>query len=206
MYPQHIISSNLTQQVGHSASHSSSTTGPKAAEPDFIPIADEEPARPKKRSRYFEEDSSDSDEDAEFDPESYYQSTPQKMAKVVDEFIGKTFRRCLPKRKRWDIAKAYPKPSSTAVAVPKLDHDIKGALGKELTEKADFQLAKVQTTVLAPCASLANFWSHLAAQEFTGKPDELIPVSDVISHTGYFGFVRECLKLHLSGKTHCDDQ
>ena len=96
------------------------------------------------------------------DTESYYQSTPQKMAKVVDDFIGKTFWRCLPKRKRWEMAKEYPKPSSSSTAVPKLDHNIKGALGKELPEKADAQLARLQATVtvLAACAPLANFWSQ----------------------------------------------
>ena len=107
------------------------------------------------------------------------------MAKVVDDFIGKTFRRCLPKWKRWEIAKEYPKPSSSSTVVPKLDHDIKGVhvLGKELPEKADAQLARLQATVLATCAPLANFWSHLSEQEFTGKTDELIPVSDVIRVT-----------------------
>ena len=146
-------------------------------------VADQEPEGSRKRQSYWEEDSTDSEEDAELDPESYCQSTPQKMAKVVDDFIGKTFRRCLPKRKRWEIAKEYPKPSSSSTAVPKLDHDIKGALGKELPEKADAQLAKLQATVLATCAPLANFWSHLSEQEFTGKTEELIPVSDVIRVT-----------------------
>ena len=105
------------------------------------------------------------------------------MAKVVDDFIGKTFRRCFPKRKTWEMAKEYPKPGSSSAVVPNLDQDINGALGKELPEKADTQLAKVEATVLATCAPLANIWSHLSEQEFTGKTEELIPVSDVISIT-----------------------
>ena len=67
--------------------------------------------------------------------------------------------------------------------VPTLDHDIKGALGKELPDKSDAQMAKAQATVLATCAPLANFWFHLAEQELTGKPEELIPVSEVIKLT-----------------------
>ena len=53
---------------------------------------------------------------------------------------------------------------------------LKGALGKELPEKADAQLARLQ-------APLANFWLHLIEQEFTGKTDELILISDVIRVT-----------------------
>ena len=32
--------------------------------------------------------------------DSYYQSTPKEMAKAMDESMEKTFRRCIPKRKR----------------------------------------------------------------------------------------------------------
>ena len=127
-YPHH----NPVQQAGGSATQSSTTASPRAAEPTFIPVVDQESEGSRKRQRYWEEDSTDLEEEAELDPESYYQSTPQKTARVVDDFIGKTFCRCLPKWKRWEIAKEYPKPSSSSTAVPKLDHDIKGALGKEL--------------------------------------------------------------------------
>ena len=121
----------------------------------------------------------DLEEEAQFDPESYYQSSPKKIAKVVDDFISKTFRQCLPKWKRWEMAKDYPKPSFSSAVVPNLNQDIKGALGKELPEKVHTQLAKVQATVLASCSPLANFWSHLSKQEFTGKTEELTPISDV---------------------------
>ena len=46
----------------------------------------------RKKKRYYEEFS----EDVEVDPESFYQSVPHEMEKVVDDFISKTFRR-LPK-------------------------------------------------------------------------------------------------------------
>ena len=68
-----------------------------------------------------------------------------------------------------------PKPSSSAVAVPTLNYDIKGALGKEVSEESDAQMAKTQATVLATCAPLANFWSHLAEQQLTEKTRETYP-------------------------------
>lgn len=70
--------------------------------------------------RYYEETSDEEDEDTEMDPESYYRSTPQQMDKVVDDFVNKTFRRCLPKQERFELAREYPKPSASAVAVPTL--------------------------------------------------------------------------------------
>ena len=139
MYPQsqHMVSGNV---LSKSTSQSSQTTVSAAAEPSFIPINNPEQKVSRKRPRYYEDESSDDDqdEDAGIDPESYYQSTPQKMAKVVDVFIDKTFQRCIPKRKRFEMAREHPKPSSSAVTVPTLDHDIKGALGKELPDKSDF--------------------------------------------------------------------
>ena len=80
----------------------------------------------------------------------------QKMAKVVDDFISNTFQWCLPKWKRWEMAKEYPKPNCSSAAVPNLDQDIKEALGKKLPEKVDAQLAKVQATVLVTCTPLAT--------------------------------------------------
>ena len=68
------------------------------------------------------------------------------------------------------------------------------------------QLAKVQATVLATCAPLVNFWSHMS--EFAGKTEELIPVSDVIRVT------QDTLALignasnyvYNPSKVHCSDQ
>ena len=80
MYPHH-MGGNPMQQAGGSATQSSTTSSTRAAEPTFIPVADQEPEGSRKRQRYWEEDSTDSEGEAELDPESYYQSTPQKMAK-----------------------------------------------------------------------------------------------------------------------------
>ena len=119
-------------------------------------------ARPRKRKRpptliQLEDTSlSESDEEVDMDPDHYYQSTPRKMPKVVDKFMAKTFQRCIPKKTRLELAKQYPKPSCEAASVLKLDHDIKGALGKDIPEKSDTQLAKIQATVLASAAPLIN--------------------------------------------------
>ena len=110
----------------------------------------------------------ESEGEVNMDPESYYQSTPKEMEKVVDAYMEKTFRRYIPKHKRNEMAKDYPKPSSQAVSVSKLDHDIKGALGKKVSDKSDAQLAKIQASILATSASLANYWSHLKELDLSG--------------------------------------
>ena len=122
--------------------------------------------------------SSESDEEVDMDPDHYYQSTPKKMPKVVDEFMTKTFQRCIPKKTRLELAKQYPKPSCEAALVPKLDHDIKGALGKDIPERDDTKLAKIQATVLASAAPLTNFWAHLL--EMGASSEEQIPAGEVV--------------------------
>ena len=67
-----------------------------------------------------------------------------------------------------------------ATKVPRLDPDIKGALDRDFLDKRDEQMAKLQASVLASYAPLANFWSHIAKQGLTGEDQELIPVSEVI--------------------------
>jgi len=42
----------------------------------------------------------ESEGEVDMGPDSYYQSTPKEMAKAVDVSMEKTFRRCIPKRKR----------------------------------------------------------------------------------------------------------
>ena len=79
---------------------------------------------------------SESDKEVDMDCDHFYQSTPRKMPKVVDKFMAKTFQRCIPKKTRLELAKQYPKPSCEAASVLKLDHDIKGALGKDIPEKS----------------------------------------------------------------------
>ena len=112
------------------------------------------------------------------DPDHYYQSTPKKMPKVVDEFMTKTFQRCIPKKTRLELATHYPKPSCEAASVLKLDHDIKGALGRDIPEKGDTQLAKIQATILASAAPLTNFWAHLVETDVS--PAEQIPAGEVV--------------------------
>lgn len=145
-------------------------------------MAEEPMTKPRKRKRSpspqvsTEEESSDSEDE---DPDAYYHSNPKVVHKTVQEFMGKTFHRCIPKRKRLDLAKLYPKPDLPESAAPKLDHDIKGALSNEISDHNDLQLAKVQATILASSAPATNFWSHLLETDLTGKED-MIPASEVI--------------------------
>ena len=78
------------------------------------------------------------------------------------------------------MAKDYPKPSSQAVLVPKLDHDIKGALSKEMPYKSDAQLAKFQASIMATSAQLANYWSHLEELNLSGT-DSQVPAGKVVT-------------------------
>ena len=130
-----------------------------------------------KRPRYFSYGEQDSDdEDSTNDSEFYYGAASVELFQEVNDFIKATFTRCLPKQQRLHMAREYPKPSGEAVKVPRIDQEIRGALGKELTTKRDSKLSKVQATVLATAAPIANFWSHLVEQDFSGKDEELIPV------------------------------
>ena len=102
-----------------------------------------------------------------------------ELSKEVNDLMKATFKRCLPKQQRLHMAREYPKPSGEAVKVPRIDQEIRGALGKEFSTKRDSKLSKVQATVLATTAPIANFWSHLVEQDFSGKDEELIPVGEV---------------------------
>lgn len=151
------------------------------------PPAPRPPAEPDvSTSRSYYEGAEDLDEDEADgnDPKDYYASGPAKvMAEEVKSFMNTTFRKCIPKRKRTEMAKEYPRPDMPAAKVPKMDPDIKSALGRDQPDRRDESLSKVQASVLASCSPLANFWSHLQEQGFEGKEDELIPASDVLRVT-----------------------
>ena len=116
-----------------------------------------------------------------FDPESYYSSASSaKTTEEVKAFIGSTFCRSIPKRKCQEIAREYPKPDLPAAKVPKIDSNILGALEGEFPMSNDKQLAWIQASVLATCAPLINLWSQLEDQGLSGKPNDLIPVSEVL--------------------------
>ena len=65
------------QQASGSVTQSSTTSTPMAAEPTFIPVADQEPDGSRKRQCYWEEDSMNSVEEVELDPESLLVNTPK---------------------------------------------------------------------------------------------------------------------------------
>ena len=45
---------------------------------------------------------------------------------------------------------------------------------------SDRQLAQIQASDLAACAPFINLWSELEYQGLSGKPNDLIPVNEVL--------------------------
>ena len=128
----------LSFPLGYPAQYYPSST------PNFIPMSSPMPARAQtsapeeqvdespraKRPRYFSYGEQDSDdEDSTNDPESYYGAASVELSQEVNDFMKATFKRCLPKQQRLHMAKEYPKPSGESVKVPKIDQEIRGALG-----------------------------------------------------------------------------
>lgn len=79
------------------------------------------------------------------------------------------------------IAKAAPLPNLVGTKPPIADTDIVSILGKDFPTKGDEELRRIQAPALAACAPITNLWSQMASQGFSGKQDEVIPTSDVIT-------------------------
>ena len=147
----------------------------------FVPLRGPRPKRP----RYFEghslEEAEESSEEEEFDPESYYSvDSGIKVPDKVKSFLESTFRRCLPRKRRRAINREYPKPNLDIVSVPKADKDIVSILDRSFPTSEDRSLSRIQAAVLASSAPLANLWSQLISEGFSGKQDELMPTKEVI--------------------------
>ena len=111
----------------------------------------------------------------------YYDSAPvMRLEPKVKEFVEKAYSRCIPRAKRRRLTREYPRPDTPATKVPKLDMVFQSALGRTSTDRSDDQLSRIQTSVLAAGAPIANFWSHLEAQGLIGQPGETIPTLDVV--------------------------
>ena len=153
-------------------------------------------APPSKRPRYFEtpqlesyvpipsddEEQVDQDSEDEFDPETYYETGKRhNTPDVIRKFVESTFTKGMPKPKRRQVARDFPKPALDALRVPKPDKDIVSILGKDFPTRIDKELSKVQTAILAAPAPLLSLWSQLEEQSFSGRPDELLPSSVVLT-------------------------
>ena len=77
-----------------------------------------------------EEASSDEEGDivGDFDPDNCYLSS-SKFPKVVNDYIEKRFRRCIPREQRIKMLRDNPIPSTPAAKVPQVDDDIVAFLG-----------------------------------------------------------------------------
>lgn len=110
----------------------------------------------------------------------YYSPAPVKaLTPRVKEFPETAFSRCIPRAKRRHLTMEYPRPDITATKVPKMDTVFRSALGRNTADWSDEQLAKVQATILAACAPLANLWSHMDSQGLRASPGETMPTGDV---------------------------
>ena len=170
------IRGNQDQFTARWGSDCASTSG---LYPTMIAPSDQGPSA---SSCYVEVISDEEDDEAgDTNPDNYYRSTPAtNLAEDVKLFMNTTFQRCIPNKRWLEMAKEYPRPYMPATKVPRLDSDIKSALGRDQPDRKDENLSKVKASILASCAPLANFWSHLREQGFEGKADEMIPASEVI--------------------------
>ena len=57
---------------------------------------------------------------------------------------------------------------------------LQSALGRNPSDCSDEQLAKFQSSVMAASATLANLWSYMETQSFSGRPREMLPAGDVV--------------------------
>ena len=81
-------------------------------------------------------------------PDNYYTSAPaSNLAEDVKLFLNTTFRRCIPKKRWLEMAKEYPRPDTPATIVPRLDSEIKSALGRDQPNRKDENLSKVQASI-----------------------------------------------------------
>lgn len=170
------IRGNQDQFTARWGSDCASTSG---LYPTMIAPSDQGPSA---SSCYVEVVSDEEDDEVgDTNPDNYYTSAPaSNLAEHVKLFLNTTFRRWIPKKRWLEMAKECPRPDMSATKVPRLDSDIKSALGRDQPDCKDENLSKVQASILASCAPLANFWSHLRDQGFEGKADEMIPASEVI--------------------------
>ena len=117
---------------------------------------------PSKPQQCFQPDDTDSDSESDegFNLESYYDSTTEdRTAEDVQKFISVAFKRCLPHRKRKELAREFPKLQ--AAKAPETDSLLPDFLGKRYPQQ-DKQLSRIQTSILAACSPLTELWSSYA--------------------------------------------
>ena len=98
----------------------------------------------------------------------------------VGSFLRVAFRKCIPKEKRKEIAREFPRPGTKAAQVPVADQTLVDFMGQNFPKKRDEQLSRIQASIIASCSPLADLWFGLDEQGFTGSDEELIPTSEVL--------------------------
>lgn len=70
------------------------------------------------------DDPSGDEEDDDFDPDNYYASSNSHSPKIVNDYIEKRFRRCIPREQCKKMLRDNPIPSTPAAKVPQVDDGI----------------------------------------------------------------------------------
>ena len=166
--------------------------GPVYAPPEFYPPgfqsgnrADkglDEPgpsgATSARTSNYNEDtiDESEALELVEFDP-SVYPKDSWEAPKSMTNFLEKHFNRSLSDSEREAIMKDFPKPNCEALAVPKLDQEVKEQLkrkGKDPHFGSEKSLYKIQEQLLDATGPLTCMWSDLLNKEAKVSSEDIL--------------------------------
>ena len=130
-----------------------------------------------KRPRYFPDAASDLSGDI---LSLYPGDESEAIPEPLQRFINIVFKNCLSRQARRNILKEYPNFDLQVLETPEADKDIVSILGKDFPTREDRVLRSVQTAILCSAVPVLSLVSDLVSQGFTGAPEELIPVSEVL--------------------------
>ena len=148
-----------------------------------------QPQQPRKRPAPEEDEESQDIEDhidllsdtealdlVEFDP-SVEPEDAWPPPKAMETFLDKHFNRSLSDSERKAIMKDFPKPSSKALEVPRLDEQVKDHLkgkGKDPHFGSEKTLFKLQESLLDVAGPLTCLWGDLLNKEATTSKEDIL--------------------------------
>ena len=100
-----------------------------------------------------------------------------EAGEVINTFLEKHFLHPLAPEERETIKTYFPKPASSALAVPKLDDDIKEQIkkaGENPHFGAERSLFKLQEQILEMAGSLMCLWADILSQKATVKQEDVL--------------------------------
>ena len=152
------------------------------------PSSSKEGNSPSKKTRYFAEvsSSSENEDDEEelaesFDPASFYgKSSKSVLPAPIGDYVKTHFRSCLAPPLRKAMAKDDPLPNSQFLKCLQADDDIVHFAGKDFPKVVDNKYKRIQPAVLASAAPCLNLWKNLSEQGMTNYQNSLVPVETVM--------------------------